>query len=1154
METIDPTISLNDRITSDKVISFPSPLQPQSYLERYKSALLKTIHRVFHKDLLSLHLPKRLPLIEYKECPHSSDALFIYLLCEADRSREIYLFFHEMVSHWLVPEQQLSILSSRTLTFNLAAKDSRPFYFAELLLQMDKGKQSEIIHLNLPGIIDEIRLGVKSPSQAKHILEMKRLSLAGKTSFIYETIVTLMRRYPQKFEHDIFREIQSFLIHCREDFRKTRNIRHLCRIICSQYLFKKAVKQDMKAFPHKRHLYLKLLTSHIYYPFGVKKVIGISITLNSLREHECFEQRHILNAIQQIIPNAKTTQDSFYSYKNEDKNILSLYLEIEKSKEDDFTLEELIQLRKKLPRELKNSIEYLSPSLFIPRNEEELYRNIIVLSQELKYVKDLPQAIISFQEQKADILKFNIILLRILDSKKTSLQELSEKQPTHLRFIWERVANVGFLRKKYIKEANVFSLEMENQLFLRKNHSVDLIKARQHVVKVLESLIGPFRDYNGGLLLKQNEQLDSIKKSLEDEGKEHEFLIENLFYSLSPSIMQTIISPEMGKSLCSLFLKTLNIDLIKLKSFHIEKHLGNDYLCVVIKTNNFEIKENILGDVKKLNIDSFRLGISQLESDGHHYLCHVYLSPTPLEVSSFLSFIEETLRHSIYLQNKQQVLNIALPRAAQSLDPRIGTDRTSGIVIKMLYEGLMRVNKEGKVEPAVAESVSVSSDWKRYVFILKDTVWSNGSSLTAYDFEYAWKKILEPDFRSSYAFLMFSIKNAEAAKKGEKPINQVGIKAVNENTLVVELEHSAPYFLGLTAHWTFSPLCKDMDQRHPGWAYHSGDSYVCNGPFKLDMWKLNGDLHLIKNPFYWDASNVKLAKAHVHIIENEKMTLDLFKRGKLDWVGDPFSKIPVQSISELKKNQEIRHKAFDGLFCLQINCRCIPFHTAKLRWAFALAIDRTHIIKNILHSDDVPAYQLYRAPPEKAIQYFKDGDVKTAQLLFKEGLNECGMTVEDLPTIVITHSDIEEHEKVNQEIGKQWEKAFGVKVRYERLLWNVFFENLYKDGFMAGALVWHSRYHDPMYFLDLLVYREHAARIAQWKNAKYKDLITQAKFENDAHRKEQLILTAEKMAFDEMPLIPLFFQTWRYLQNPNLKGVILSEISQVDFRNTYLEN
>ena len=139
------------------------------------------------------------------------------------------------------------------------------------------------------------------------------------------------------------------------------------------------------------------------------------------------------------------------------------------------------------------------PALFMPRNEEEVMKNVIRLSQELKYIRDLPQVFISFDEQTDSQLVFTVVLLRVLLGRENSIAELFKQNSTMCHFIEDRVKLVGFIRGKYPKESTVFRVKLYKESFMRRDHTVDLLGARQFVVKMLEEIVGEFRDYNGGI-------------------------------------------------------------------------------------------------------------------------------------------------------------------------------------------------------------------------------------------------------------------------------------------------------------------------------------------------------------------------------------------------------------------------------------------------------------------------------------------------------------------------------------------------------------------------------------------------------------------------------------------------------------------------------
>ncbi len=500
-----------------------------------------------------------------------------------------------------------------------------------------------------------------------------------------------------------------------------------------------------------------------------------------------------------------------------------------------------------------------------------------------------------------------------------------------------------------------------------------------------------------------------------------------------------------------------------------------------------------------------------------------------------------------------QPLRLHLPRAAQSIDPRTGVDRTSGIVIKMLYEGLCRFNLKNEIEPAIARTITSSIDQKKYVFELRETFWSNGLPLTAYDFEYAWKNFLRPNFHSPYCFLFFTIKNAEAVKRGDIPMNEVGIEVVDDYTLIVTLEYPAPFILELMASWLFSPLCREIDQKHPGWTHHSGATHVSNGPFKLDLWKLSDELQLMQNPLYWDVANVKLNKVQISIIEDESHALDRFINNELDWIGDPLSKIPSQKVAVLKKANILKTEPQNyGLFWMQMNIQKMPFQNVHIRKAFAYAADRQKLIRDVLQSEDTPAFGFCASDKHTYPPLFSDGDHARALECFEKGLQELGISKQDLPPIVITHSEIEEQIAISQALAEQWTNLFGIEIQCECIKWNSYFDALGRSDFMIGGLVWYPRYTDPVYFYDLFVSRAYAIKVSLWKDDQYEQLIHTAKLTTNKEQKEHLLMQAEKILIEAMPAIPLFYQYLRHARNPRLQGYISTHTNQIDFRNAYL--
>lgn len=364
--------------------------------------------------------------------------------------------------------------------------------------------------------------------------------------------------------------------------------------------------------------------------------------------------------------------------------------------------------------------------------------------------------------------------------------------------------------------------------------------------------------------------------------------------------------------------------------------------------------------------------------------------------------------------DKDQFLRLNFGEEPPDLDPATSTDQVSFWVINATYEGLARKNPEMKVLPGsgLAESWTVSKDRKVYTFKLRDAKWSDGVAVTAYDFEYGWKRAIDPRTASQYAYMMYVIKNAEKVngmevpddkdpKKAEKnkaiddALATVGVKALDAKTLRVELEAPTPFFLDLITFITYMPSPKHMVEKLGDEYASEVDKMVACGPFKISKWQHEYKIILEKNPNYWDAKSVKLQRIEADMIKDIATPLNMFDAGELDFVGVPGTYI------DQYRNKGMKTIAEATSWYLEFNCKHEIFKNAKVRKAFSLAIDRQAYVDYVLKNGSLPATSL--VPPTI---HGKDGvsfhdvyvgdllptkaDVKLAKQLLAEGLAELG--------------------------------------------------------------------------------------------------------------------------------------------------------------------
>ena len=276
----------------------------------------------------------------------------------------------------------------------------------------------------------------------------------------------------------------------------------------------------------------------------------------------------------------------------------------------------------------------------MPRNEEEILRNVILLSKQLKYVRDIPQLIITYDKQSGTEISFIVILLRLIKYDTLPLKEYFSYSQTFLKYFSDEVKIVGSLKKKYPKEANIFKVSLNKSLFYRKDYSLDLQKARQVVVAELAKVIGDFRDYNGGMILKQTETLDRLKQKFPTLGKDKEFLIENFFYSIKPGIMQSILDTETIKTLFLLFLQAIdeNIDerTVYLKTLSTAK-----YFFAMLSSKKRTFTEKLISKLSKLKIPSFDLTSCFIKEEDVYTCGYIYRTADLSKQSTFFHTIED---------------------------------------------------------------------------------------------------------------------------------------------------------------------------------------------------------------------------------------------------------------------------------------------------------------------------------------------------------------------------------------------------------------------------------------------------------------------------------------------------------------------------------
>ena len=503
---------------------------------------------------------------------------------------------------------------------------------------------------------------------------------------------------------------------------------------------------------------------------------------------------------------------------------------------------------------------------------------------------------------------------------------------------------------------------------------------------------------------------------------------------------------------------------------------------------------------------------------------------------------------------KNQELRINLRLEPLCLDPRKANDITSLFCLKMCFDGLIRIGLDGKPQLSLAEKIEISEDQKTYTVSLREALWSDGVAITAYDFESSWKTMLTPDFPCEAVSNLFVLKNARAAKMKQCSVEEVGVKALDLHTLRIELAHPLPSFISMLATHSFYPSPRHIIEKHPEWADKNNPYYISNGPFLLKEWYPSNYLLVEKNPNYWDEQNVKLERIYLYLIEDNTTELSMYNNYELDWIGSPFSYLSVEAMPYLKN---VHYYPIAGVYYYSLNVQDTLLKNKALRRALALAINRKEIIDNILQGGQLPATSFL--PPcllrgQYHYNYFQDADKHAAKESFKQALKEMHLTLEEFPTLTLSYNTAFSHHKVAQPIQQQWREVLGITVRLQNKEWKVILDEQRHHKFQIARMGGIPNYPDPMYFLNYFRYLSSELNFSQWTNPTFTEILEKADCTPDPNIRENLMLEAEKILIEEMPLIPIYFYTGSYLRRPYVRDVYLSEISDVDFKWAYVND
>jgi len=485
----------------------------------------------------------------------------------------------------------------------------------------------------------------------------------------------------------------------------------------------------------------------------------------------------------------------------------------------------------------------------------------------------------------------------------------------------------------------------------------------------------------------------------------------------------------------------------------------------------------------------------------------------------------------------------------QSLDPALMTGLPEHTIALGLFEGLTGLHPRTLVPvPGVARRWDISPDGRTYTFHLRPARWSNGDPLTAAHFVYAWRRALDPDTAAEYAYMLYGIENARAINEGKLgDPKQLGVRAADDHTLVVRLEHPIAYFLQLTAFGTFAPV-------HPGCLKAHDDQWtrpahmVCNGPFVLHEWRQHERIVLKKNPHYWDAARVALTTLHILAIDDAETALKKYLNGEVHWIRE----VPGPKVAETSRIPGFRYAPELGTYFYRFNVTRPPLDDARVRKALNLAVDKQAIAHYLLRAGQRPARSF--VPPILAGYRPVEGpdyDVAEARRLLAEAGFPGGR---GFPTLELLYNTSEAHKQIAEAIQHMWSTHLGIRITLLNQEWKVYLDSMAHLDYHIARSAWIGDYADANTFLDCFLTGGGNNRTG-WSRPAYDRLIDQAAREPDPDRRTRLLQDAERiLVCDEMPIMPIYFYVNSYLVHPSVRGLYNNARNYHPFHYIYIAN
>jgi len=475
-----------------------------------------------------------------------------------------------------------------------------------------------------------------------------------------------------------------------------------------------------------------------------------------------------------------------------------------------------------------------------------------------------------------------------------------------------------------------------------------------------------------------------------------------------------------------------------------------------------------------------------------------------------------------------QVFRIPISNEPPTLDWSLATDSVSFDILTNIMEGLTQYDSNMEPVPAIAKRWERSNNGKVITYYLRDDVfWTDGKPVTAYDFEYSWKRLLNPATAAQYAYFLFDLENAQEFNSGEvSDPSKVGVTAISDLVLEVRLKKPVVYFPSITTFMVTFPQRRDVIEKFSD-HWTDPENIVTNGPFKLSGWEHEYKLTLTANENFYEGRPL-LDTVLAYVVREKTTALTLYETGELDMV-----ELPPVAIPHFKENKEYKNLSQLRGYYYGINVIKPPFDNPLVRRAFAHSIDRSRL-PLLLKGGEIPSSSwipkgMFGYNPEIGAKF---NPVMAQKLLTKAGYPDG----KGFPNTTAMYNTNDTNRLIGEFLQAQWKEHLNVDIQLESQEWKVFLNRLQVDPPQIFRLGWGADFPDPDNFMNLFISKSGNNRL-KWSNPRYDELVASGATLVNPEKRQQVYDEAQRILTEiDTAMIPLFVATQNLLIKPYVEG------------------